>query len=65
MNIISSNLCIKGIEQESDRITIQTISDDKMLKQAKVYLSSDISLDNFIQLKKKENKKKMNNKLKK
>ena len=65
MNIISSNLCIKGIEQESDRITIQTISDDKMLKQAKCYLSSDISLDNFIQLKKKENKKKMNNKLKK
>ncbi len=65
MNIISSNLCIKGTEQESDRITIQTISDDKMLKQAKCYLSSDISLDNFIQLKKKENKKKMNNKLKK
>jgi len=48
LSIISNNLYINGIKQDSDRITIQTISDDKLLKHANCYLSSDVSLDNFI-----------------
>ena len=55
--INSNNLYINGIKQDSDRITIQTISDDKLLKHANCYLSSDVSLDNFIKNRKNYNKK--------
>ena len=65
-----NNLCIvsndylnvKGNKQESNSISLQSISDGKLFNQAKLYLTTDNSLENFIRLNKKKIIKKVINK---
>jgi hypothetical protein len=60
--VSNDNLNVKGIKQDSNSISLQSISDGKLFNQAKLYLTTDNSLENFIRLNKKKIIKKVINK---